>query len=352
MTTIATTMTTSSKANVYNQFQRFCSKSNVPKEEVKKLYKLHRNKIKFSNPTLWAELIQNKSIQESVRQEKKNGEGEEEENVEGWEGEGVGEEGGEKTASGSGFDYSPDMIRDIYHTLNDIKAFLHFLSSEPSRHVKSYISFEEKTDQNILNKWGAAMNQIMQTLRKTEQFNCNTNKVEGNGGEGLIIDLKQIYVLINDHLLNIPQVDKNDDVNFVPVTYESDTRIKLLFETKRKTFVNEHIYPAIMKNEHSLKNGIYFFYNPRELLSLIEQRYRNEMVFHSEYITTSQSKLVEHDFYHTQFVYITLHAMLHLLCSILYKNSFLSHDDTLYYKTVENIVPKPLFRYFLMPNIG
>jgi hypothetical protein len=304
--------------NTYNQWQRFCAASNVPKDQVKLLYDTHKSQIKTTNPTLWFNFLNKSSLQEN----------DETSTIP------------ENTENEDSKASQEQMMKDVYITLKEIKSFLIFLISEPSRHVKSFINLEEKTDDNVLKKWSQGMAIVMNKLKNSEEYN-NTN---------YIIDLKQVYLLISEHLFSIPQIEKIGQVSFVNVTYESDIKIKLLFETKRKKYINEFIIPIITKNDSNI-NSVIFFYNTNELLSLIDNRYRSELVYNNDYITTSQNKFVEIDFFLTHMIYTVLHSMIHLYCSVIFNNSFMSHEDHNYYKSVESIVPRPLFKYFLMPNL-
>lgn len=304
--------------NLYNQWQRFCAASNVPKEEVKQLYDIHKTEIKTTNPTLWFNFLNNAPLQEKDKDVPNIIENRDTEDITSHE----------------------QMIRDVYVTLKEIKSFLIFLVSEPSRHVKSFINLEEKTDINIIKKWTEGITFVMNKLKNSEEYNKNN----------FIIDLKQIYLLITEHLFPIPQIEKIGQILFINVTYESDIKIKLLFESKRKKYINEFIVPIIMKNDNSL-NTVVFFYNSRELLNLIDNRYKSEVLYNNEYITTSQNKSVEVEFFVTHMIYLVLHAMLHLYCSVTFNNSYMNHEDHNYYKTVESVIPRPLFKFFLTPSM-
>lgn len=301
----------SGKVNMYNMWQKFCASVNIPKDQVKTLYDANKNEIKSTNPSLWYDLIKKNNTSDS-----------------------------ENTNDVSLPQHENDMLKDIYITLKEIKTFLMYLSSEPSRHVKSYINLEEKTDEIVLCKWAEGIKKIMLTLLTTEQFN----------GNNLIIDLKQIYNLISENLFSVPQINKSVEVTFYPITNESDTRIKILFQNKRLKYSNEFLIPTILKDEMQRMN-VYFFYSMNELIHQIDLRYRSELVFHTDYITTSQSRNVEYEYYTTHIIYFVLHAMLHLHCSILFKDSFMNHNDFKYYKTVEKVIPKTLYKFFLAPHI-
>lgn len=303
-----------SSKNLYNQWQRFCAASNIPKDKVKQLYDEYKNEIKTTNPTLWFNFLEKIPLQENSNTNPPESYDTEENTL--------------KTTN-------EQMIKDVYNTLTEIKSFLIFLVSEPSRHVKSFIELEEKTDVNIIKKWTEGISSIMNKLKNTEEYNSNN----------YLIDLKQIYSLISENLFSIPNIEKIGQVSFVNVTYESDLKIKLLFESKRKKHTNEFILPVIVKN------AIVFFYNTKELLNLIDNRYRSEMLYNNDYITTSQNKSVEIEFFVTHFIYTVLHAMLHLYCSVTFNNAYMNHEDHNYYKTVESIIPRPLFKYFLTPSL-
>lgn len=300
--------------NLYNQWQRFCAASNVPKNEVKRLYDSFKSEIKTTNPTLWFNFLKQIPLQEKNTDDIAET-----------------QENEDKTDKIS----YEQMIKDVYVTLTEIKSFLIFLVSEPSRHVKSFIDLEEKTDVNIIKKWTEGISVIMSKLKNSEEYNNNN----------YIMDLKQIYSLINDHLFSVPKIEKIGQVSFLNVTYESELKIKILFESKRKKYTNELIIPVI------IKNAVVFFYNSKELLNLIDGRYRSEVLYNNDYITTSQNKSVEVEFFVTHMIYAILHAMIHLYCSVTFSNSYMNHEDHNYYKTVESIIPRPLFKYFLTPSL-
>ncbi|TLY46267.1 MAG: hypothetical protein E6K54_08505 [Gammaproteobacteria bacterium] len=310
--------------NIFNEWQRFCSASNIKKSDVKTLYDKHRSTIKSTNPTLWFNIVGGAPLQQAQQEQ-------DDLDIE----EGVsGNVGKEK-------DQRDEFLKDIYVTLSEIKSFLIYLCSEPSRHVKSYIELEEKSDEGVLLKWSTGLGQIMSELDKTKEFS-NAN---------LIIDIKQIYLLVCKFLFPMVETEKLGPVQFVDVTPESETRIKMFFDTKRKKFFNELLIPVVTRNDKG-NSVVYFFYSSREVLSLIERRYASEMMYHSDYVTTTQNKAVEQQFFLTQMVYVVLHGMLHLHCSLYYKNAYMAHEDHNYYQVVERIVPKPLYRYFLMPSLN
>jgi len=319
-------MVTKSNGNLYNEFQRYCSLSNIPKSQVKGLYVKHKNALKNTNPSLWDTIVDESPLQDY------NAEETTEQTL---------VEKVEEHTTENHLDFEK-TIKDVYVTLSEIKSFLIYLCSEPSRHIKAYVTLEEKTDENILLKWSSGMNQIMGELSRTKELI--------NGTSNLIIDIKQVYCLIKQFLFPTSEVDKIGSVTFLNIFNESDVRKKLLFDLKRKKYCNEFIIPVVTRNEIG-KNAIYFFYNSRELLNLIEHRYSTEMMYHSEYISTAQLKVVEQEYFLTQMIYIVLHGMIHLHCSVHYNNSYLDHSDHNYYKTIENLVPKTLFRYFLTPNL-
>lgn len=313
-----------SSKNLYNQWQRFCAASNVPKDEVKRLYDTHKSEIRTSNPTLWFNYLNKSTFKEREEDDQD-----------------ITESTPDILKNDNNMqlninkDAHEQVIKDVYDTLTEIKSFLIFLISEPSRHVKSFIELEEKTDVNILKRWTDGMTMIMNKLKHSEEYSNNN----------FIIDLKQIYSLLYEHIFSVPKIEKIGQVSFINVTHESDLKIKLLFESKRKRFSNEFIIPII------IKNAVVFFYNSKELLNLIDNRYRSEILYNNDYITTSPNKSVEFDFFITHMIYSVLHAMLHLYCSVIFNNSYMNHEDHNYYKTVEGTVPRPLFKYFLTPSI-
>lgn len=308
--------------NIFNQWQKFCSASNIPKEEVKRLYDAHKSEIRTSNPTLWFNLLKKAPLRERSKNQQEGSESLSRDDV---------TTNTEDTSNTT----HEQMVKDVYNTLTEIKSFLIFLTSEPSRHVKSFIELEEKTDVNVLKKWAEGISTIMNKLKNSEEYSNNN----------FIIDLKQIYSLINEHLFSIPKIENIGQVSFVNVTYESDLKIKLLFESKRKKYSNEFVVPVI------LRNAVIFFYNSKELLNLIDNRYRSEILYNNDYITTSQNKLVEIDYFVTHMIYCVLHAMIHLHCSVVFNNAYMNHEDHNYYKTVEGIIPRPLFKFFLTPSV-
>ena len=309
-------MTGTNSSNLFNHWQKFCSIAGIPKSEVKPLYDLHKNELQNSNPSTWFNLFKKKNNNQTNDDDKNNTNSE-------WSNH-------QQTVT-----LEPELLKDIHITLREIKQFLIHLSCEPSRSVESFFTLESITDQKVLDKWAAGLSLVMSKLTASEDSQ-------------IIIDLNSVYELISEHLFKVNLVNIVE-VKFYHVTDQVDINIKILFDSKREKYPNEIVVPVITKNSHN-QNVVYFFYNLAELLSVINRRFKTEHKYYNEYVKTTISKSVEKNFYITQMVYIVLHALIHLKCSIEFKDAYLSHEDANYFKTVESIVPRSLYKYFLQPN--
>jgi hypothetical protein len=317
--------------NIFNMWQTFCNSNNVDRKLCIQLYKDNKHRIRktmqveadpdWQSSSSTPKLINNLAWLDILRS---NG------NIVVLDG----EQQQQQQQQTIIIDDLITLVPTIASTLKEIKQFLIYLSCEPTRKVRSYINLEDDCNSKVHHKWRAFVVHIMEHFRNTSNYS-----------------LKTIFDIIRLKLLDI-QIARDVDIRFKPVDTICNKQLQLIFKDKRDSFPNELIVPSIVgrigQQQHST---IYMLYDPREIFALIDIDYKRELSdSHVHSVLKVQFSInIENEFILTRLILIVLHAMLHLKCSLLYKQAFFSHESHLYFDLLEQIVPPPLYAYFLNP---
>lgn len=287
-----------SVSNIFNRWQKFCSSHKIDRDVARVLYISNKDKIR-ENDAFWADIVSN-------FMKNRNDDSAENNKME-------------------------ESSSSVLTTLQEIKSLLIYLSSEPVRHVRSFIRLEDSSNQSVLNKWRQAMSFIM-----------NATKVDES------ISFAKIFNLLREKLIDIDL--KFMSVKFQAVDDTSNVHLKALFRKKRQEFLNELIIPVIIPDQPNSNNAtIYFLFNAKEIFTIIDSAYANETLTQNSVLTTRCAVTLEREFFLTRVIYMVLHAMIHLKCSLKFGNAFMTHDKHEYFDQLQMTVPQSLYGHFLQP---
>lgn len=302
--------------NVFNDWQKFCSVNKFNRETARNIYVLKKEQIKASESN-WLKILEefNRQRKEIIKE--------------------CGENDLERKIK-KHHDSTDDVTHvgipsSVITTLTEIKSLLLYLSSEPVRHVRSFIKLEDGNDHMVHERWRKGICSIMSELKADDA-----------------ISFKRIFELLREHLIDI---DLNSmAVKFLGIDDIANTHFQVLFKKRREEFYNEIVMPVIISDKNSTGPvTIYMLYSPKEIFSIIESAYSTETTNRNSVLTTIMAENLEKEFFITRIIYFILHAMLHLKCALKYGNSFMTHKNHEYFDMLQVIVPPSLYMHFLQP---